>query len=208
MYKGSLNVAFCPGAARAARGEGSHAKDSRGEALVSGSPRTLAVRRRALKVWNHGGLRTSSATSSFSRRPTSQLCRRKPECWTGFGAEAGILGTRNRIWLPFFRIWLFFFYYFSMFFFFLLIDLVSAAHYLRPDRLTPEISWLGGWRCRVKSKKKKKKTRVCHRSNTITNEYNMKQVCITHPDPVIRSSLKFQLLKMKPCTFISFSLNK
>lgn len=36
----------------------------------------------------------------------------------------------------------------------------------------------------------------------------MKQVCITHPDPVIRSSLKFQQLKMKPCTFISFSLNK
>lgn len=59
----------------------------------------------------------------------------------------------------------------------------------------------------MKSKKKqnKKKTRVCHRSNT---EYNMKQVCITHPDPVIRSSLTFQQLKMKPCTFISFSLNK
>lgn len=36
----------------------------------------------------------------------------------------------------------------------------------------------------------------------------MKQVCITHPDPFIRSSLMFQLRKMKPCTFISLSLNK
>lgn len=31
-----MNVSLWPGAPRAARGEGSHAKDSRGEAVVSG----------------------------------------------------------------------------------------------------------------------------------------------------------------------------
>lgn len=74
VYKGSLNASFRPGAAGAARGEGSHAKDSRGEAPVSGSqtPRTLAARRRAARCG------TAGLRNRRRRRASNFVTCRKP----------------------------------------------------------------------------------------------------------------------------------